>query len=100
MIVLAMLTGFNKIGSLERGRLRAKQFCVFVYISECVCVCGAPERETVQERVFLPKHSVSYFVHSVSVCVHHVQYCTVCVSHVSEAALSSTNGLSVQTKKM
>lgn len=34
-----MLTGFNKIGSLERSRPRTKQLCVFVYVSKCVCVC-------------------------------------------------------------
>lgn len=45
MIVPAMLTGFNKIGSLERSRLRAKQWCVFL-LSMCTCVlyvCFGPE---------------------------------------------------------
>lgn len=39
MIVLAMLTGFNKIGSLERSGPRARQHCVFMNVSVCVCVC-------------------------------------------------------------
>lgn len=38
MIVLAMLTGFNKIGSLERGGPRARQHCVFMNVSVRVCV--------------------------------------------------------------
>lgn len=38
MIVLAMLTGFNKIGSLERGGPRARQHRVFVNVSMRVCV--------------------------------------------------------------
>lgn len=39
MIVLAMLTGFNKIGSLERGGPRARQHCVFMNVSMRICVC-------------------------------------------------------------
>lgn len=39
MIVLAILTGFNKIGSLERGRLGARQFCLCrgIFVSMCLC---------------------------------------------------------------
>ena len=68
-----MLTGFNKIGSLERGRPRAKQFCVFAYVSECVCVCCAPGRDRAWMCV-----SVQQSALFVMYTVHHVQ-CSVCV---------------------
>ena len=65
MIVLAMLTGFNKIGSLERGRPRAKQFCVclrmYLNVCVCVCVCVVHLTETVcfcPEKYFLCTHTV------------------------------------------
>lgn len=67
MIVLAMLTGFNKIGSLERGRPRAKQLCAFVYVS--VCVCGW-----------------------MCVCVCFCASYTVCVSRVSHVSSVSCGG--------
>lgn len=43
MIVLAMLTGFNKIGSVERGKLKARQLSVCrpisIYLYVFVCAC-------------------------------------------------------------
>lgn len=83
MIVLAMLTGFNKIGSLERGRPRAKQFCVFAYVSECVCVCCAPERDRARMCVSVQRSAVF-----VMYTMHHIQ-CSVCVQSVMEETVQT-----------
>lgn len=82
IIVLAILTGFNKIGSLERSRLRARLFCfcrgIFVWV--CVCV-------PVKGHAWMCVSDQNFFSSIFALCCMHAHY-TLGVGHVWAVSLT------------